>query len=134
MIKRLIPILVSAAIVLGLHILALERSLYWTLSWFDIPMHILGGFVIGLIVLAGLDMLIKETHHVLIVVSTLLGVLVVGLVWELWELFVGFSLVNKDLPDTVLDITMDMVGALLAIGYVRATARRNKKTPSTNVS
>jgi hypothetical protein len=79
-------------------------------------------------------MLIKETHHVLIVVSTLLGVLVVGLVWELWELFVGFSLVNKDLPDTVLDITMDMVGALLAIGYVRATARRNKKTPSTNVS
>lgn len=59
-------------------------------------------------------------HHSLIILLAIISfVLVVGLSWELWEIFVGFSDVFKDRGDTILDIIMDMLGGVAVFYYVK---------------
>lgn len=119
----LIELLVSTTLVAVLHKLALMYSLYWTLSWFDIITHSLGGFVIGIMTLfvfftSGYIKYPKD-HWIVVLSVTIGAVLIVGLTWELWELFVGFTDVIKDRGDTVLDLIMDIVGATAAYLYGR---------------
>ena len=45
--------------------------------------------------------------------------MVVGLGWELWEIFVGFTNTLNDLGDTIIDIIMDFLGSVFAIYYSR---------------
>lgn len=51
------------------------------------------------------------------VLITLGAVLVIGLAWELWELFSGLSFVFKDKADTLLDLVMDMIGGSVGLWY-----------------
>jgi hypothetical protein len=111
-------------VVLVLHVLALKFYLYWTVMWFDIPMHFLGGFLIGLIVIAiikRVQLALQKSDEILnkwlLFISVILAVLVVGLTWELWELFVGFTDVLLDKADTVMDVVMDLIGGFTAILY-----------------
>jgi hypothetical protein len=111
-------------IVLILHIFALKFYLYWTVLWFDIPMHFLGGFLIGLIVISiikRVQLAVQKSDEILnkwlLFISVILAVLVVGLTWELWELFVGFTDVLSDKADTVMDVVMDLIGGFAAILY-----------------
>ena len=86
-------------------------------------MHFLGGLIIGLISIfifytSGLVNLKKE--NTLIVFITTIGfVLIVGMGWELWEIFVGFTSILKDQTDTIIDLIMDTVGALASIFYFK---------------
>lgn len=114
---------IVAVVVAILHYLALQLYLYWTVDWFDIVMHTLGGFLISIfvlfVVISYSDFENLKRHRIFIV-SLIIGLtLVVGLTWELWEIFVGFTDTLKDLGDTVLDVIMDTVGAILAIIYSR---------------
>lgn len=84
-------------------------------------MHLLGGFLMGMI---GIFILIK-THKEEILknkkVSLMLVlsfVLIVGLGWELWELFLGFSDIVSDRLDTVIDVTMDFIGGYFAFLHI----------------
>ena len=102
------------------HYLALKLFLYWTTDWFDVLMHFLGGFLIGLIMIA----FIKRIHvneempsKKLLFTAVILGVLVIGLTWELWEIFVGFTDVLKDQVDTMIDLVMDLIGGIVATLY-----------------
>ena len=117
----LIEIFALAIIVAFFHYLALTFYLYWTVEWFDILMHFLGGALVAL-----LSMFIFYTsgylnfpkEHFLSVFAMILGsVLLVGLVWELWELFVGFTDVLVDQGDTILDLIMDIIGGIVAFSY-----------------
>lgn len=115
----LVSILVSV-----LHFIALKFYLYWSTNWFDVLMHFLGGLVIGLIALYliysfSISREYSEKHGFITIVHILSLVLVVGLMWELWELFMGFSLVLEDLSDTILDLIMDTLGGLFAFLYSR---------------
>ncbi len=97
--------------------------LYWTTEWADIGMHFLGGLFIGIVALfvfftSGYIALPKE-NMLLVFVVTIASVLVIGLAWELWEIFMGLTNVLRDQADTILDIIMDTLGGLAAIGYVR---------------
>jgi hypothetical protein len=56
-------------------------------------------------------------NKVLLSVSVILTVLVIGLGWELWEIFVGLTNVLKDKNDTILDLIMDLIGGSFAIFY-----------------
>lgn len=117
MLKEIFAVAIS---VLILHILALKFFLYWSTSWYDIGMHFLGGFLIGLLIIS----FIKRIHHgdeilntKLLFISVISGVLVVALGWELWEIFVGFTNVLKDQADTVLDIIMGLTGGVVSGFY-----------------
>jgi len=108
----------AALITAILHFIALKTSLYWSTDWFDILMHFLGGVTAGLGVFffafaTGLLRGNNISKHLLFW-FVLLGALVIGISWELWELFVGFTDITTDLPDTLIDIVMDAVGAICA--------------------
>ncbi len=57
---------------------------------------------------------LPQTNRVVIFSITVSFVLIIGLFWELWELFAGLSSVLNDLGDTILDLVMDTVGAIVA--------------------
>lgn len=116
-------IVTLSVIVALLHKAALSFYLYYTISWFDIVMHFLGGGLIGLIILFSLYIYewepFHKNHKINVFIVAVGGVLIVGLVWELWELFVGFTDIVKDGPDTLLDIIMDLLGASMAFMYAK---------------
>jgi len=114
--------LVISGAILILHLLALNLFLYWTVEWFDILMHFLGGLFIGIFssyVLFGSGLFKIKSHAVILFIVVMASVLVVGLTWELWELFAGLSSVLRDQFDTVLDLVMDTLGGLVAFYYVK---------------
>lgn len=125
--KKLLPlhweILILSLSIAILHYIATIFSLYWTIPWLDIPMHLLGGFIIALISIYALSKIgwfeINKSNTFISLAAVLALTLIVGLTWELWELFAGFSDRLVDLGDTILDIVMDIIGAISAYAYNR---------------
>lgn len=115
-----IEIFLLSITVAVLHYFATIFSLYWSVDWFDIMMHFLGGLLIGLISLWVFftSEKIKYPRTKFAIFSVTIGlVLIVGLGWELWEIFVGFTDVFSDKSDTMMDLVMDTIGAVAAYIY-----------------
>jgi len=117
-------------IVLLAHAVGLFFGLYDLISWYDIPMHVGGGFAMGALALAiwheGIeDVTFKgalERHlKWWLVPAMVLGfVSLIGIVWELHEWLLDLvlpsdALRQPDLPDTMMDFVNDLVGAAAAI-------------------
>lgn len=103
--QALLIILCVSSLVLVLHSLGLEYSLYWTCWWFDIVIHTLGGFSIGLLVFVLFSgKYIRFSGAVVVAV-------VIG--WELFEaLFLSIQTDNTQyVLDTVLDLGVGFLGA-----------------------
>ncbi len=83
-------------------------------------MHLLGGFIIGLIavfiLLNNFRIGILEDKKVTLIL-VLSFVIIIGLGWELWELFFGFTNILEDRVDTLIDVTMDFIGGYFAFLY-----------------
>ncbi len=113
-----------------LHVVAVDWYLYWTLPWFDILMHFLGGAWIGFVCIwlcfySRYFSMPARTDIVYVVSVSVLGALVVGVLWEVFEYVTGITfLVSNYVPDTVLDLIMDVVG-----GVVVAVAVYRYKKP-----
>lgn len=112
-----------ALLVAVLQSVAFSFFFYWTLWWYDILMHGLGGFLIGSI--AAWAYVFELKRHVgvnrfLWIVGVTLAV---GVLWEIFEYTVGFrvydSLYEPYVVDTLNDMGMDTAGALLAFLMVR---------------
>lgn len=123
-----LEIFLLAIVIAVMHFGALVFFLYWTTEWFDVIMHFLGGMLMGLgalfIFYTSGFIKLPTDNRLLVFVITLSFVLVIGLAWELWEIFVGFTDVLEDQADTILDVIMDTLGALAAIWYFRAKLAR----------
>lgn len=90
--------------------LALENYWYWLYWWLDIAMHTAGGLVIGLIA----TLFVTRWSHLI------LAVLVIGVLWEVFEYVIGISLVEPNFAlDTSLDLLFDVIGGLIAWGIMR---------------
>lgn len=104
--------LAFAGFVILLHVIATELYLYWTYRGVDIPMHILGGIMAGLFTylflrVAGFS---ERTR------SVLLGVLVVGVAWEVLELIYKVEpLTVRYWIDTAKDLVNDTIGGIISI-------------------
>ncbi len=104
------------------HIVAEYYFLYWRLPWFDIVTHFLGGIWVGLAVIwfyyySGY--LRPPVFPGKNMVWTVLGLgLAIGLLWEGYEVAVwllsGAGLPSPYMPDTVLDIIVDVAGVLVS--------------------
>ena len=99
--------------------LAIKLKLYDIFWWFDRPMHFYGGYVSALLIIA---LLFKA--KILFV-----GVFLVGVAWELFELFVenntGTDLVS--MMDSIEDLIFDMSGSVLAYYFYFIDQREEQK-------
>ena len=109
----------SLVLLAVIHYLAINLSLYWIYPWLDIPIHFLGGAVVALGTQSSLFKRIFKTSDISFI-KTLLIVLFVGTVWEVFEWRVGIVDSIKYAFDTGLDICMDLLGGV--IGFVTAKA------------
>ena len=105
-----------------LHIAALELYFYWTLWWFDVLVHFLAGLWVGLgalwlIFLSGYITRFRLSHHSALF-TALIPIAVVGIGWELFEVWAGVPIEKKYLSDTVVDLSMGILGALSGYIYV----------------
>ena len=92
-------------------------------------MHVLGGIVVALGMLS-----FYPLHHARTSASafmgTLLVVLTVGVLWEVFEYIFGISLIagSERLPDTSLDLLMDLVGGAVGFGVARSVRVLDEET------
>lgn len=104
-----------------LHKMALSLSLYWTVIWFDVMMHYLGGALIALITLFFIYdskfFNFSDKKPVVIFFTAISTTLIIGMGWELWELYMKFADVYEDRFDTGLDLIMDTLGAITVCIY-----------------
>jgi hypothetical protein len=131
--KLFIEQFVLVAIIAVLHYLALQFFLYWSVWWFDIPMHFLGGLWVALFaswffffsgfVYRNVELLGKTK----IFLITIASVIVVGVLWEVWEVWA--DLVSMDdigyFFDTALDLIMDTLGGIVAFIYAKKYLKNN---------
>lgn len=121
--KRILltEIFIIGIIVAILNKIAVSLSLYTTIWWYDIPMHILGGVLIALITLFFIYdakfFNFSDKKPAVIFASAVGMVLIIGLSWELWELYMGLTNVYTDRIDTAKDLVDDTLGAIAAYLY-----------------
>jgi len=104
------------------HWVATIHHLYFLVANLDMVMHFLGGLLISLIVLSLLFVRglfgFAHTHHGVVIVATLVGVLMVGLGWELFEVFFDLTAITRiDMVDTISDIIFDLLGGSLGLWW-----------------
>jgi len=112
-----------SVLILFLHKLALDFFIYWTTDWYDIIMHFLGGFVIALIAYLLVDRVVglhPIKQNTLSHFSFVFGILlIVGLGWELFEIWTELIDPIADRLDSLMDLLMDSVGGITAFFYAR---------------
>lgn len=120
--KFLLELFLITVFVATLHVTALSLSLYWIIEWFDILMHFLGGVAMAYLALfifftsgyfKGMSR-VKDNRLVVFFI-VMMFTATIGLGWELWELFTGISSIFLDKLDTIVDLIMDMLGALFVL-------------------
>ena len=105
-------------IVFILNSLAMKFFWYYTVWWFDMPMHFLGGVFISLLAMFLLNKKLFKFNYRFIF-YTFLSVLLVGVLWEIFEyaLEIFVSHQPQIILDTFSDIFFDMAGGLFGIIY-----------------
>lgn len=106
------------------HISALYFSLYWHYLWLDIPIHFLGGItvVFGISILPFLHIHYFEKFYSFKI--CLIVVVCIALLWELFEISIGFSTYqDKFFLDTLLDLVMGTLGGVVGYGIVQSVKK-----------
>lgn len=114
-------IILFAVLLTTFHFIGSQFEFYLDLWWFDILMHALGGAISGgftLIVSRWFRFFaptlerVKGTYLVAVI-----GALVIGIVWEVFEKYFDLTYAYNYKFDTTLDLVMDGVGAFLIARY-----------------
>lgn len=119
------------ALILVLHVIAIQKALYWVYVWLDIPMHILGGFWAALFLAwllehtSFLRFSFKEANLAASIIMSLGFVALCGIGWEFYEFIydVFFSvsrnydfLLQLSAADTIADLFFGILGG--AMGFL----------------
>lgn len=96
------------------HAFAIQTSLYWSLSWFDFPVHAIAGVMVGIVSYLVASWTLSHRFSLPAAFILLLGV---GLAWEIFEYLVGTSFIDDPafFADTIQDLFADLLGGGLAI-------------------
>jgi phosphoglycerol transferase MdoB-like AlkP superfamily enzyme len=116
------PIIITGFLLLSLlgliHTSAIVYFWYWQFPWLDVSVHFLGGLTVGFFVLWFVFRLLGPAHVLWTRGSlyiVLLTVILVGVLWEIFEYNVGISRGSNFAFDTSLDMVMNIVGAVTAV-------------------
>ena len=114
--KLAIRVLSLIAFIFAMNYLAIWLHWYYSMWWFDMPMHFLGGLWVGL---ALLWVLPQEESSLDKIFQVFLFVLIIGVGWEIFEFIVNETLARNpfDLRDTLSDIFFDISGGMTAMFY-----------------
>ena len=116
-IRWLVAALFLSVLLLGLHLYAEAHAWYWIYRWFDIPMHLLGGFTIGVFSVAILGKF-RPLLFVVIVLGAAVG-------WEAFEYLSGITYNEpKYWFDTTHDLLDDALGGIAAYVIARFSVWR----------
>lgn len=123
---------VLLAIVGVLNYIANVNHLYWSLYEFDSVVHFLGGatsaaFFLWLYFFSSFfNSQDRSLKHFLIIAIT--GTIFIGISWEIFELFLGEDVLLKaEYPyDTMMDLIMDLLGAITSSFYAFIWEEKNK--------
>ena len=122
------PSIIVMLLVVGLHWVASLEGLYWSIDWYDILMHFLGGLWTALFMLWAVSTQYgTKLKWLKSIIGTLSFVFIVGVLWEVHEIVLGFT----DFSDygywfdTRLDLVMDMLGAICAVLVYRKDLKNN---------
>ncbi len=97
--------------------IALHLHLFFTIAWFDIFMHFLGGLSVGFGVLALRTRNNPRVSYGQLLFWGILATVAVGLIWEYFELSSGITSWYSAgyIGDNGMDMIMDTTGGLLAV-------------------
>lgn len=86
-------------------------------------MHALGGAVVALLFFTLHDLVPAYPTRLMYPIPVLLLVLLVALLWEVYELQIGLPIESDYGVDTIVDLIMGMLGAVLGyiVGYAVST-------------
>jgi len=123
--KLLLSIIFLMLFMFIVDLLAHKFYLFYTLWWFDIPMHFLGGFWVGLFfiyVFFRKDSLFKSYWKVIFCAF------LIGILWELFEVFAHqhIAKIPFDAWDTSFDLLLDIFGSGVALIYFYKTIMNDK--------
>ena len=115
--KLLIPIVSLIVLIFVMNFLADKFYWYFSIWYFDIIMHFLGGFWLGLVAVYFFSPRNISNSSVF---KILAFVLLVGLGWEVFEIWINNFVgpMSFNIVDTLLDIVLDIFGGLCAILYL----------------
>jgi hypothetical protein len=117
------PSFLLIIVIASLHITALSQEYYWTIWWYDVMMHFLGGTWTALFILWIAHIIPRPgVLRLANPLSLVFLVIMVGIVWELYELLFELTTVSDPgyVLDTVKDFCMDTLGAVLvAVSWAR---------------
>ncbi len=105
--------------------------LHWTIWWIDIILHFLGGLSVALFFLwfCATKFDLKNWSSRKILFAVLGCVILVGVLWELYELYFGLTFLSDGLSyfaDTFSDLIMDVVGGLTGFLYIQLLLKNNE--------
>lgn len=115
--KKLKTCLVSITfLIYFLNYIALKFHWYYSIVWFDMLMHFLGGVWVAFILLWVFPIKILSKSYFL---KLILGILFVGVSWEVFEIMFNNIIAGNpfDIIDTMSDLFFDMLGGILASFY-----------------
>ena len=115
--KKLKTCLVAATfLIYFLNYVALKFYWYYSIVWFDMLMHTLGGVWVAFILLWVFPIKSQSKNYFL---KIALGILFVGLSWEVFEFIFNNLIAGNpfDVLDTLSDIFFDMAGGVLTLFY-----------------
>ncbi|TSC86183.1 MAG: hypothetical protein G01um10148_689 [Parcubacteria group bacterium Gr01-1014_8] len=98
-----------------LYFLGFFLYLHWVFWWYDIVLHFLGGAWAALAVMWSFAMykIPPRWAHVISLV------IIIGVLWEIFEFVIGAPRESNYRPDTSLDLLMDVAGSFAAMYFVR---------------
>jgi hypothetical protein len=128
--RYFIPFFLVLSGVAFFHWIGTTELYYWTITWYDIPMHFFGGVWVALAALWVSEMpcagrLKKGVFRAFPSMSSILAcVIAVGIAWEAYEVIFGIADVQMAgyAFDTTLDLVMDTLGGL-AVAFITQSSK-----------
>jgi hypothetical protein len=116
-----------------LNLVATELYLYWTIWWFDMLVHFLAGTTVSMATLWFWPHINKIKIHttVQIIIVAIIGTIIVGIVWEIYELYFHITSLSDGISyitDTVSDLIMDISGGFFGAWHALRLQRVALKT------
>ena len=110
------------ALVALVHVVALQLHLYWHFWWLDIFVHFGGGLWVALAV-SWLLLFARREPRIIALICT---AIVIGILWEIFEVLIGMTFEDKYVFDTTIDLLMDTAGGIA--GYFLTARLRERDT------
>jgi hypothetical protein len=103
------------------NLIADKFYLYSSVWYFDMPMHFLGGFWLGLVMIWFLYSKIALSGFSLkLIIKIFLGIFLIGISWEVFELFFKNAIAQNPFNtlDTISDLFFDLSVGTLSVLYL----------------